>query len=506
MGSLPGTVGSEFLVYLAESAERANNLWCLDLEFPLPEGGRGALERGERLLASLFRALQEEGLLPSALRPIRSSFERFGPEGLVVLQRVLAPWLGSIPLLMQAPFGESARAGLVASEVVFDAWKADAAILTPWVGLDFLQGFLARTPGRGSYFDLRASLASTPWGVCERSQEDSRIGSPCPAWRAVTRSLVSAPGSGQGFLVSSRFQGDLAQAVSVLNRDQSRPVLISDSGPPGLDLAGVAQALRLSNCDRRTIRVGGGEAVVQALGRPGGQALDLAVQAARGIHELLRLNAPVPGRQGEPIRVFLVEDYGLVRRAFRGMLEFEQDIAVVGEVTTAEEALERIPLAHPDVVLLDLGLPGMDGLEATRRLRALDPKPRIVVLSASEDFEDVVASLQAGAHGYMHKRIQPEELVDSVRRASRNEPVIPRDMLASYLEFQAREKRSQAPLSQREQEVLVHLASGCTNREVAQRLFTAEGTVKTHVRNIYRKLGISTREEALAHARSAGLL
>jgi two-component system nitrate/nitrite response regulator NarL len=220
----------------------------------------------------------------------------------------------------------------------------------------------------------------------------------------------------------------------------------------------------------------------------------------------LRLVDPDARRRVDPIRIFLVEDQSLVRRAFRGVLEHESDLLVVGETSTAEQALQEIPEARPDVILIDLGLPGISGLEATRRLRAMGCPARLVVLSASEDFEDVVSSLQAGAHGYMHKRIHAEELVDSVRRASQGEPVIPRDMVAAYLEHQARERRTSIPLSEREQQVLLHLASGASNREIASLLHSAEGTVKTHVRNVYRKLGIGTRKQAAACARTLGLI
>lgn len=266
-------------------------------------------------------------------------------------------------------------------------------------------------------------------------------------------------------------------------------------------------ALRISGGDARAFRVGIGSPIVYAYTH--GDVRDpaaAAVSAARRLTGPLRLASPETGRRDGPIRVFLVEDHELVRRAFRGMLEGEPDMVVTGDVPSAEDALERLPAFYPDVILLDLGLPGINGIEATRRLKAMKCPSRIVILSASEDFDDVIACLRAGAHGYMHKRIHSQELVESVRRASRGEPVIPRDMIAPYLEFRAREKRVSVPLSEREQEVLLLLARGATNREISAHLKVAEGTIKSHVRSLFRKLGISSREEAADHARSLGLL
>ncbi len=489
-----------------ETAEAANSLWCLELELELSllPAGR-ALEAGEKHLTMVLRALDEAGILPAALHPVMSSFDQFGSQGWEALERVLAPWRGRLPILMPARFGESARVGAQAATTVYDTWGADAAILTPWVGHEFLQPFLARLPERGSLFVVRCPGKPGAYDLAGTPVDEP--GGRRPLWMTVARGLRGSMRRGVGAVVGSQSLGELAHVASTLTGEVPKALLVLGVNSPSADVGGIAEALRLSCEETRAFRVGVGLPILYAQpSSPGDDPVSAAVMAARRVHTLLNLHHPQSGAPAEPIRVFLVEDHGLVRRAFRSVLEHERDITVVGEVTTAEEALDSVQEARPDVVLLDLGLPGMSGLDATRRLRSLGCPARILVLSASEDIEDVTSSLAAGAHGYMHKRIHAEELIDSVRRAFRGEPVIPRDMVAPYLEHQARERRGATHLSEREQEVLVLLAEGCKNREIAGRLATAEGTIKTHVRNLYRKLGIGTRREAVVSARNLGLI
>ncbi len=499
----------DFIAFLIASAEEANSVWCLELDLdPERLPAERPLQFGERLLAEILRNLESEGLLPAALHPVMASFEAFGLEGLAALERLLAPWRGRLPIILGARPGESARMGRAAAAAVFDRWRADAAILTPWICHDFLQSFLERLPQRGLFFVLRAPGRVGTWDLSS-SPVEVPGGGVKPAWMVLARSLGASGRPGMGAVLGSGYLGDLASTASILSQVPGRPLLVFGAQPTlrGADAAGVVGALRLSGGDMRTFRVGVGAPILYAgVGNPGQDPVEEALRAARRLQETLRLADPEARHRSEPIRVYLVEDQGLVRRAFRGVLEHESDLLVVGETSTAEQALQEIPAARPDVILIDLGLPGMSGLEATRRLRATGCTARLVVLSASEDFEDVVASLQAGAHGYMHKRIHAEELVDSVRRASQGEPVIPRDMVAAYLEHQARERRTSMPLSEREQQVLFHLASGASNREIASVLNSAEGTVKTHVRNVYRKLGIGSRKQAAAHAHNLGLI
>lgn len=501
--------GPDFHARLVDSSERADSLLCLELELQ-PELlgllGGDPLEAGEKLLSGVLEGMDREGLFPAAIRPILGSFDAFGPEGMAVLERVLQPWRGRVPLLLEARFGDTAAAGETAALAVFDRWGADAAILTPWTAWDFLRPFLDRAPDRGVYFVLRTPARPGTFSLAELPVEQ-QSGISRPAWMAMARQMGEWSRSGLGAVIGSTFLGDLAQTASALTREQPIALLVTGGGEPGVDLGGVTEALRISGGDPRLFRVGLGSPILYAFAdAEGDDPVAAAVRAARRLQPALRVHATGSELPEGPIRVFLVEDHELVRRAFRSMLEHESDLVVTGDVATAEEALERLPGYPPDVVLLDLGLPGMNGIEATRRLRALRCPSRIVILSASEDFDDVVACLRAGAHGYMHKRIHAQELVESVRRAFRGEPVIPRDMIAPYLEFRAREKRTSVPLSDREQEVLVHLAEGCTNREISDRLSVAEGTIKSHVRSLFRKLGISSREEAVVHARGLGLL
>ncbi len=500
----------DFVHRLVESAEASNSLWCLELELePTLLSGAATPQTCEKHISAVLHALDEAGLLPSALHPISSSFAQYGLQGWQILDRVLAPWRGRLPILLSAPFGESARRGAQAAATVFDAWRADAAILNPWVGSEFLKPFLDRLPGRGLYIYLRTPGQSAAHHLAEASLEEGAPGA-ASLDVSLARGLRRSPLRSLGAVVGPQGLANLAHLVATLSGDFARtpkPLLVSGANGTGHDIAGIAEALRLSSGESRTFRVGLGLPVLYA--RPSWADEDpvsAAVLAARRVHALLQVRDLGHGAPAAAVRILLVEDHGLVRRAFRNVLEQEEDLEVVAEVATAEEALDQVGSVHPDVILLDLGLPGMSGLEATRRLRALGCPARILVLSASEDIDDVTASLGAGAHGYMHKRIHAEDLVDSVRRAARGEPVIPRDMVAPFLEHQAREKRSATPLSEREQEVLALLAEGCKNSEIARRLATAEGTVKTHVRNIYRKLGIGTRREAMACASSLGLV
>ena len=509
MAFLERASSPSFPVRLSAAAERADSLLCLELELQpdlLLLLGGDPLEAGERLLTGVLEALEQEGLFPAALRPLLGSFEAMGVEGVPMLHRVLAPWRDRALLLMDARFGETSREGRAASRAIFDRWGADGAILNPWSGWDFLSPFLERVPDRGVYFLLRPPARHGTWSLADMPVEE-HSGLSHPAWMAVARQMREWGRLGLGAVVGSPFLGDLAQTASVLNREQPMPLLVTGAGERGGDAAGAAEALRMSGGDPRLFRVGVGESLLYAFADGGDRdPVAAAVQSARRLSRALGLSTPGPERREGPVRVFLVEDHDLVRRAFRSMLEQEADLVVTGDVGTGEEALVRLGETNTDVVLLDLGLPGMSGLEATRRLRATGCPARVVILSASEDFEDLIACLRAGAHGYIHKRIHAQELVDSVRRAARGEPVIPRDMIAPYLDFRAREKRAALPLSEREIQVLALLAEGCTNREISRRLDVAEGTIKSHVRSLFRKLNTSTREEAVEHARRHGLL
>ncbi|MFI6028905.1 response regulator [Amycolatopsis magusensis] len=216
-----------------------------------------------------------------------------------------------------------------------------------------------------------------------------------------------------------------------------------------------------------------------------------------------------------PVRVLLVDDQALFREALATLLAIRDDIEVVGEAGTGEEALRRTAELNPDVVLMDLRMPVLDGIAATRRLRAEQPGVQVIALTTFDDDEDVFAALRAGALGYLLKDVSSAQLVDAVLAAARGESVLQPSVAAKVVARFAQlpdadpEPRPQplvVPLSDRELEVLRLLADGHSNREIAASLFLAEGTVKNHVTNVLAKLSARDRTQAALRARALGLL
>jgi NarL family two-component system response regulator LiaR len=209
----------------------------------------------------------------------------------------------------------------------------------------------------------------------------------------------------------------------------------------------------------------------------------------------------------EPIRLVLVDDHRVVRRGLRSYLEAFPDITVVGEASTGEEALEAIEGWLPDVVVMDLLMPGgIDGIEATRRIRAITPHTQVVVLTAYTDDARVVAALRAGAIGYVRKEADPEILMAAVRAAARGQSMLDPAIAGSVLQDLVSSARAKDALTEREMEVLRLLAHGQTNREIAEGLVVGEETVKTHVGNILAKLHLAHRTQAVIHALKQGLI
>jgi NarL family two-component system response regulator LiaR len=209
----------------------------------------------------------------------------------------------------------------------------------------------------------------------------------------------------------------------------------------------------------------------------------------------------------EPIRLVLVDDHRVVRRGLRSYLEAFPDITVVGEASTGEEALEAIESWLPDVVVMDLLMPGgIDGIEATRRIRAITPHTQVVVLTAYTDDARVVAALRAGAIGYVRKEADPEILMAAVRAAARGQSMLDPAIAGSVLQDLVSSARAKDALTEREMEVLRLLAHGQTNREIAEGLVVGEETVKTHVGNILAKLHLAHRTQAVIHALKQGLI
>lgn len=205
----------------------------------------------------------------------------------------------------------------------------------------------------------------------------------------------------------------------------------------------------------------------------------------------------------QPTRIVLVDDHAIVRRGLRVYLESYPDLQIVGEASGAEEALRHLPGWAADVVVLDLLLPGgMDGIEATRHICALPAAPRVIILTAFTDDARVVAALRNGAVGYIRKDARPEHLLQAVRSAARGD---------YYLDPESATALVNPPepgmeLSAREREVMLLVARGLSNRQIAAELVISEETVKSHVASILSKLGLSSRSQAALAALRLGWL
>jgi DNA-binding NarL/FixJ family response regulator len=205
-----------------------------------------------------------------------------------------------------------------------------------------------------------------------------------------------------------------------------------------------------------------------------------------------------------PIRVLIVDDHPVVRDGLRGILTSDPEFDVVGEAADGAEALAGARAVHPDVILMDLRMPGVGGVAAIRSLAEAEVPARVLVLTTYDSDSDVVPALEAGATGYLLKDSPREELVRAIRSAARGEAVLA-PSVASRLVSQLRTPEH-ATLSDRELEVLRLVAQGETNRGVAARLFVSEATVKTHLLHIYTKLDVNDRAAAVATAYERGLI
>jgi DNA-binding NarL/FixJ family response regulator len=216
----------------------------------------------------------------------------------------------------------------------------------------------------------------------------------------------------------------------------------------------------------------------------------------------------------EPIRVLLVDDQALFRESLALLLSAQPDLLVVGEAANGEAALQLVGQVRPQVVLMDLRMPILDGIAATRRLRARHPDVQIIALTTFDDDADVFAALRAGAIGYVLKDVSGETLFAAVRAAARGETLLPPSIAAKVVAELTRTagaptNRAQPlpdPLSERELEIVGLLASGATNREIAATLVLAEGTVKNHLTNILGKLGARDRAQAVLIAKDLGII
>jgi len=195
----------------------------------------------------------------------------------------------------------------------------------------------------------------------------------------------------------------------------------------------------------------------------------------------------------QPLRVLVCDDHALMRSALRLLLTSEQGLEVVGEAETGDAVLPLVEAHRPDLVVLDLQMPNVDGLQCLEQLRARHPEVTCVVLSATDDSETIAAALRRGAAGYVLKSINPLDLPAAIRQAVEGSVFQPSALLAADRNGAARA----AGLSEKEVEVLGELVQGKSNRQIAQALWLSEQTVKFHLRNVYRKLGVANRTEAL---------
>lgn len=210
--------------------------------------------------------------------------------------------------------------------------------------------------------------------------------------------------------------------------------------------------------------------------------------------------------ESRPIRVMLVDDHQMVRNGLGTFLLVHDDLELVGEAGDGEQALTTFERVHPDVVLMDLKMPRMGGIEATRALLNRDPELRVIALTSFKDEALIREALDAGAIGYLLKDVDADDLADAVRAAYRGEPTLAPEAAWALFKATRRGRELGDDLTEREREVLVLLVDGLTNREIAHRLYISDSTVKTHVSNILSKLGVATRTEAVSVALQKGLI
>lgn len=211
---------------------------------------------------------------------------------------------------------------------------------------------------------------------------------------------------------------------------------------------------------------------------------------------------------GEPIRVLIVDDHPVYRDGLRGLVERAPDLELVGEAENGVAAVTLAAERHPAIVLMDLRMPEMSGIEATRRIVGADPAVGVLVLTMSEDDNSLFAAMRAGARGYIPKDADAEELLGAIRAAALGEAIFGASIATRLMSFFAGGARSAAAfpeLTERELEILEQIAAGRSNAEIGQRLAIAPKTVRNHVANVLNKLEVADRSQAIVRAREAGL-
>ena len=212
-----------------------------------------------------------------------------------------------------------------------------------------------------------------------------------------------------------------------------------------------------------------------------------------------------------PIRVLIVDDHTLFRSGIKALLQRQEGFEIVGEAGDGLEGLKRAKSLRPDVVLLDLHMPGISGREAVKLLAEEAPECNVLLLTVSEDAEDLIETIRAGARGYLLKNIETEFLLNAIRAAARGESVVSPQMTGKLLmgvrmgKEGAAAEEDREKLSPREKEILSYLARGASNKEMARTLNVAESTIKIHVQNILKKLHLTSRVQAAVYAVEHGL-
>jgi two-component system response regulator NreC len=212
------------------------------------------------------------------------------------------------------------------------------------------------------------------------------------------------------------------------------------------------------------------------------------------------------------IKLVLADDHAVVRSGLRMLLQAQPDMEIVGEADSGAQALAQVQKLHPDIILMDIQMPGMNGIEATRQIKEMCGDTAVLALTMHEDDQYFFEMLQAGASGYLPKRAAPDELVHAIRTVSRGEvflyPSLATRLVQSYLGGEAGSESEAlvSDLTPREQEVLVHIAEGLTNPEIADKLVISVKTVDRHRENIMRKLNLHSRIDLVKYALKQGLI
>jgi two-component system nitrate/nitrite response regulator NarL len=221
------------------------------------------------------------------------------------------------------------------------------------------------------------------------------------------------------------------------------------------------------------------------------------------------------GRESMPrVKVLIVDDHTLFRKGLISLLQQQKGIDLVGEANDGEEGIRLATTLKPDVILMDVQMPGVNGLQAVRAIREAHPEARIIMLTVSEEDDDLFSAVKAGARGYLVKNIGPDQLIKAIYRVAEGEAVIPNVMASKLLTEFGRLARQEGPspepklkrLSPREKEILLWLAKGGSNKEIATALCLSEHTVKIHLKNILRKLQMTNRIQAAIYAHQQGLI